>query len=195
MKALARQVRAEHALNTPRVLRSDLRRIYKAYGIRIDLWPYRFKQLRGAFFNDDLGPTVVLVRDLPEDPMVFTMAHELKHYLTDRELKIWYCDVSNENDPIEIGAEIFAAEMLFPEQDFIDWLSQMGISRGACTPEVLVRLKRETQTRLSYAGLAKRAEFLRFAPSGSFAKVKWKKLEEQIYGEPVYKQIRRYQSS
>ena len=85
--------------------------------------------------------------------------------------------------------------MLFPEQDFIERLSQMGISQGGCIPEVLVRLKRETQTRLSYAGLAKRAEFLGFAPGGSLAKVKWKKLEEQIYGEPVYKLLHRHRQS
>jgi hypothetical protein len=55
----------------------------------------------------------------------------------------------------------------------------------------LVRLKRETQTTLSYTGLAKRAEFLNFAPAGSLARVAWKKLEEQLYGEPFYKQLRR----
>src|SRR5262249_29310027 len=85
MKALARQVRADHGLTTPRVLRSDLRRIYKHHGIRIDLWPHRFKRLRGAYFFDDLGATVMLARGLPADPMVFTMGHELKHHLADRE--------------------------------------------------------------------------------------------------------------
>ncbi len=191
MKALARQVRAAHDLTTPRVLRSDLRRIYKHHGIRIDMWPHRFKRLRGAYFFDDLGATVMLVRGLPPDPMVFTMGHELKHHLADRGTGLTYCDASNENEPIEIGAEVFAAELIFPEQDFIDRLGQMGVARGSCSAEDLVRLKRQTGTTLSYAGLAKRAEFLGFATAGSLARVRWKKLEEQMFGEPLYKQLLR----
>lgn len=191
MKALARQVRADHGLTTPRVLRSDLRRIYKRHGIRIDLWPHRFKRLRGAYFFDDLAATVMLARGLPADPMVFTMGHELKHHLADREAGLTFCDASNVNEPIEIGAEIFAAELIFPEQDFIDRLDQMGVARGDCSAETLVRLKQESRTTLSYAGLAKRAEFLGFATPRSLAKVQWKKLEEQLYGEPLYKQLLR----
>ncbi|MCL6560607.1 MAG: ImmA/IrrE family metallo-endopeptidase [Firmicutes bacterium] len=191
MKALARKVRGEHELSSFRVLKSDMRRIYKSYGIKIDLWPHPFKSLRGAYFNDELGPSVVLPRDLPVDPMVFTMAHELKHHLVDRNLSLIYCDASNENEVIEIAAEIFAAELIFPERDFAECLEQMGIGKGECTPEVLVRLKRETETTLSYAGLAKRAEFLGFAAPGSLAKVRWKKIEEEIYGEPAYKRILR----
>jgi len=188
LKAVARDVRFRHGLTTPRVLRSDLRRIYRAYGIQINLWPHEFKRLRGAYFDDDLGPTVMLASGLPEDPMVFTMAHELKHHLADRGLAL-YCDASNQNEPLEIGAEVFAAEFIFPEEDFIALLGRSGIGEGECTPEALVQLKHETRTTLSYAGLAKRAEFLRLAPAGSLASVKWKKLEERIYGEPLYKQI------
>lgn len=195
MKALARQIRLEHHLHTARVLRSDLRRLYRAYGIKIDLWPYKFRALRGAYFDDDLGPTVVLARQLPPEPMIFTMAHELKHHLVDRGLGLSYCDPSNAREPIEIGAEIFAAELIFPEQDFVTCLRQRGIGPHQCTPEVLVRLKHEARTTLSYAGLAKRAEFLNFAPAGSLAKVQWKKLEEQIYGEPLYKRLLRYRQT
>ncbi len=191
LRELARQVRADHGLNTPRVRRADMRRIYRHYGIRIDLWDHKLKHLRGAYFSDDLGASVMLARGLPQDPMVFTMGHELKHHLVDRDLGISYCDASNDNEPIEIGAEIFAAELIFPEQDFINKLTSMGVTFGNCKPESLVRLKRETQTTLSYAGLAKRAEFLGFARTGSFTKTRWKALEEQIYGEPVYKRILR----
>jgi len=71
------------------VLRSDLRRIYRTEGIRIDLWPYKFKGLRGAYFNDELGPTVLLAKGLPQDPMVFTMAHELKHHVSLASAQAW----------------------------------------------------------------------------------------------------------
>lgn len=191
IRALARQVRQEHGLASPRVLRSDLRRVYRAYGIKIDLWPHKFKALRGAYFDDELGPTVMLARHLPPEPLIFTMAHELKHHLVDRGRPISYCDASNQREPIELGAEIFAAELIFPEQEFFTCLRHMGIGPRQCTPEVLVRLKHETQTTLSYAALAKRAEFLGLAPAGSLGRVPWKKLEEQFYGEPLYKQLLR----
>jgi Zn-dependent peptidase ImmA (M78 family) len=173
------------------VLKSDLRKIYRQEGIRIDLWPH-FKGLRGAYFHDEHGATVVLNANLPEDPRVFTMAHELKHHLVDRALGLAFCDVGNQNEEIEIGAEVFAAELIFPEQDFIDALTGMGVGRGQCTAESLVRLKTQTRTTLSYAGLAKTAVRLKFAPEGAFDRVKWRKLEERLNGEPVYKRIQRY---
>ncbi len=195
MKALARCTRASYELTTPRVMKSDLRRIYKDKGIHIDLWDRKFKQMRGAYFHDDLGPTVVIVKGLPDDPTVFTMAHELKHHLVDSHLAIACCEDNPRNAMIEIGAEVFAAEFLFPEGDFCRILNEMGVKPGACTAETLVRLKHGTQTTLSYAGLSKRAEFLKFADEGSFAKIGWKKLEEKIYGEPLYKRINRWRKS
>jgi Zn-dependent peptidase ImmA (M78 family) len=195
MKVLARETRAKYGLSTPRVLKSDLRRIYKDQGIHIDLWEHKFKQMRGAYFNDDLGPTVVIVKGLPDDPTIFTMAHELKHHLADRDLPIACCEANPRNEMIEIGAEVFAAEFIFPESDFARILGEMGIVQGKCTAEQIVRLKRQTQTTLSYAGLSKRAEFLGFAPSGCFSKIAWKKLEEQIFGEPAYKRIIRWRKT
>lgn len=188
LKILARQIRAENGLHTPRVTRRDLRKIYSKCGIAIDLWPYKLRNLRGAFFCDELGMTVMLAKGLPEDPMVFTMAHELKHFYKDRDLGLSYCDLSNEKRPLEVGAEVFASEFLFPEKDFIAYLNDMGVSSGRCTPETLVHLKHETRTTLSYAGLSIKAERLRFAPIDSVTAFKgWKRLEEQLYGIPYWK--------
>jgi Zn-dependent peptidase ImmA (M78 family) len=191
LKALARATRDRFRLQSPRVLRSDLRRIYRAEGIQIDLWPYKLKRLRGAYFNDDLGATVMLAKGLPEDPTVFTMGHELKHHLVDRNLLLSYCDASNQSNPIEIGAEIFAAELIYPEEDFRKHLLAMGVIEGQCAPRALVELKHETRTTLSYTGLAKRAEFMGLATPGSLDRIRWKKLEEEIYGLPLYKRIYR----
>jgi hypothetical protein len=163
--------------------------VYSSLDIRIDLWDHKFKELRGAYFNDDLGATVMIPKGLPAEPTVFSLGHELKHHLVDRELGAAYCYASNNSEPIEIGAEIFAAELIFPEQEFSDTLAAYDLINGQCTPEILVRLKRDTRTTLSFAGIAKRAEFLGFAPSGSLAKVRWRVLEEQMYGEPVYKRV------
>lgn len=194
LKALARGVRAEFGLLTPRVLRTDLRRIYKDKGIQFDLWPpknsppgTKLKRLRGAFFYDEYGATIMISRGLPNDPAVFTMAHELKHFLVDQHLKTVFCGENNIGEEIEIGAEIFAAELIFPDADFQHNMQLKGIVKGSCTAEVLVHLKHDTQTTLSYAGLVKKAEFLGFASPGSLSGVKWKKLEEQIYGVPFYK--------
>ena len=182
LKLLARQVRAEHGLRSPRVLASDLRRIYDQHGIVIDSWPYRLRHLRGAFISDDLGSTVMLASGLPQDPMVFTMAHELKHFFRDRDLGISYCDQSNLGREVEVGAEIFAAELLFPDQDFIKHMRLLRVGHDQCLPKTLVDLKCRTRTTLSYAGLAIKAERLGYAPACSLTKIKtWRKLEE-LYG-------------
>lgn len=191
LRLLARQVRAEHGLSTPRVLASDLLRIYAKNGIVVDEWPYRLRNLRGAFINDHLGMTVMIAKGLPQDPMVFTMAHELKHFFRDRDLGISYCDQSNLNKSLEVGAEIFAAELLFPDRDFVAHMQLMGIRRDQCLPKTLIRLKRTTGTTLSYAGLAIKAERLGFAPSHSLTTIKtWRRLEA-LYGPPLQIKSRR----
>lgn len=182
MKARARAVRTEHGLMTARVTLSDLRKIYKKEGVRIDLWPHFSQRLRGAYFNDQLGPSVAINSRLPNDPRAFTMAHELKHHLEDRSESVSFCSSDNDKEMLEIGAEVFAAELLFPEQMFLDLFSSR-----TCTARELVELKRSTGTSLSYKGLAKRAEFLGLVTKGSLAKVPWRKLEEQIYGVPFYR--------
>jgi len=148
----------------------------------IDSWPYRLRHLRGAFISDSLGTTVMLASGLPQDPMVFTMAHELKHFFRDRDLGISYCDQSNLSKTVEIGAEIFAAELLFPDQDFIKHLRLLRVGRDQCLPRTIVQLKAKTRTTLSYAGLAIKAERLGFAPPSSLTRIKtWRKLEA-LYG-------------
>ncbi|HET6979411.1 MAG TPA: ImmA/IrrE family metallo-endopeptidase [Pyrinomonadaceae bacterium] len=185
LKLLARQVRAENGLSSPRVLPSDLMRIYAKHGIEVDEWPYRFRNLRGAFINDEIGTTVMLAKGLPQDPMVFTMAHELKHFFRDRDLGISYCDQSNLNKSLEIGAEIFAAELIYPDRDFVAHVSRMGIRTNQCLPKDLVQLKRQTGTTLSYAGLAIKAERLGFAPSHSLTTIKTWRRFEALYSPPV----------
>lgn len=191
MKVLARQIRERFGYNSPRVTRSDLRKIYSAEKIRIDLWPHKLRNLRGAYFcgNETYGPSVMLAKGLPEEPMVFTMAHELKHHFADQGVELSFCDVSNEQSYIEIGAEVFAAELIFPERDFLQHAATCGLQRGRVEVGDVVRLKRETRTTLSYTSLVKRLDFLGFAQSTDFKGVKWKKLEEELYGVPLYKKL------
>ncbi len=191
MRSLAWGVRKEYGLTTARVLRSDLRRIYRHEGIVIVPWPYKLRKLNGAYFHDDLGATVMLKASLPPEPMVFTMGHELKHHLADRDSGHSFCDVSNESNYIEIGAEIFAAELIFPEDDFATAARDIGIRRGHCAPELLVRLKHETRTTMHYASMVKRVVFLGLAIASELPTGGWRKLEERLYGRPYRRLPRR----
>lgn len=191
MKCLAREVRKRFGCCSPRVTRSDLRKIYRAEEIRIDLWPHKLRKLRGAYFckTKECGPSVLLAKGLPEEPMIFTMAHELKHHFADQGTELSFCDVSNETNYIEIGAEVFAAELIFPEQDFVAAAMSCRVERGNVRASDVVRLKRETRTTLSYASLVKRLHFLGYARAETFKGIKWKKLEEELYGEAPYKRF------
>lgn len=201
LKALARSVRADHGLETPRVLRNDLHSIFRKLGVKVDLWPppgspTKSHHLLGLFLDDPKQPSVMIKRGMPLDPTVFTMGHELKHVLRDRGANLAPCSGAEpaQNDVIEIGAGVFAAELIYPEGEFRAELRRRGIGLGKCTAVDLVHVKHDTKTTLSYASLAKRTERLGFAPNGTFARVQFKKLEEQEYGVPFYKQLRRPRS-
>lgn len=187
MKNLARATRHDYGIEGPRVLRTDMKRIFKDKGIHLDYWPGPLKQLRGAYFNDNNGSTIMVRKDLPPDPCVFTMAHELKHHLVDKDSGLLACEATPRNEVAEIGAEVFAAEFLFPEKCFVECMHELGVAEGHCTAETLVRVKHQTKTTLSYSGLSKLATWLGFAPKGSLPKTGWKRLEDHILGVPFYR--------
>jgi Zn-dependent peptidase ImmA (M78 family) len=190
LKSLARQVREKYGLRTPRVMRSDLRRIYKALKIKFEKWPLS-PRVRGAYFNDDCGIHIVIAESLPDDPAVFTMAHELKHHLADADSGLSFCSSANEKEPIEIGAEVFAAELIFPEADFVVEMRALGVEPGGCTPEHIVRLKERTKTTLSHRGLCKRAERLGFAVAGALDRVlSWTAVRDRVFGAPPWRRPR-----
>jgi Zn-dependent peptidase ImmA (M78 family) len=120
----------------------------------------------------------MLAGGLPDEPTIFTMAHELKHHLVDSESGPVVCRTNEQTKRIEIGAEVFAAELIYPEKDFVYDLFRLlrGMPHTA-SPEVLVELKRKTNTTLSYAALAKRTILLRLADEKAFRDVRWGTLE------------------
>ena len=187
MKSLARETREAHGIAGPRVLRSNMKKIFKAEGIQLDYWAGPLKRIRGAYFNDQHGSTIMIRKDLPPDPCVFTMAHELKHHLADKDAGMLACKDKPANEMIEIGAEVFAAEFLFPEASFKEQMEQMGIGPLGCTAETLVHVKHNTKTTLSYAGLCKLAVWLGFSAEGALPTAGWKKLEDKIFGVPFYR--------
>src|SRR5262249_18348380 len=148
------EVRKRYGLATPRVEPSDLETICRAEGVKVDLWAGDFERLRGAYFNDARGAHVMVMKGLGKDATVFTMAHELKHHLFDAGLKPYSAWGLSLPDPIEVGAEIFAAELIYPEKCFRSDLRRMEIRRGGCSVNAVLRFKRETGTTLPYKVLA-----------------------------------------
>jgi Zn-dependent peptidase ImmA (M78 family) len=185
----AQQVRSDHAITGPCLKLKKMRELYKAHGIQIVYWDAKLKVLRGVYLNDEDGPTVMVDKKLPNDPKIFTLAHELKHHLIDNGV----CSTDDEESRVrEIAAEVFAAELLLPETLFIEEMTQRGVSPSQTQLDdvklAILNLKRDTGTTLSYLGLAKRAERLGYGDKGALTSVHWKKMEIAQFGVPFYRQ-------
>jgi Zn-dependent peptidase ImmA (M78 family) len=190
VKRLALEKRSHYGVQTGTLNLVVVRKIYSAEGIRIDPWKFP-RNIRAAYMCDDSDPSVAISTTLPSEPKLFSLVHELKHHYNDRELiengQI-RCGDYNENQVIEIGAEVFAAEFIYPEAEFLAKVIELGIEPGKCSPEDVVRLKRECGACVSYQFLRKRLVRLRFAVATTLDGIQFQKLEEQIYGVPIYKQ-------
>src|ERR1051326_2731731 len=136
LKRLARDKRAQFGVQTETLNLVVVRKIYGAEGIRIDPWKFP-RTIRAAYMCDDSDPSVAISKALPREPKLFSLVHELKHHYMDRELiengQI-RCGDYNENQVIEIGAEVFAAEFIYPEAEFLEKVRQLGIELGKCSP-------------------------------------------------------------
>ena len=190
MKLLAREKRAQHGTVTAHFGLREIRAIYKQEGITVDLWKLP-ATIRAVYMCDGDDPSVLVNRGLPTEPRLFAMVHELKHHYVDRsiiERGGMRCGDYNANQMLEIGAEVFAAEFIYPEAEFRDCLNQLGIAAAEWTPETVVLLKRSCGARVSYRFLQKRLERHGIIPRNAFAGVQFQKLEEEIYGPPIYKQ-------
>jgi Zn-dependent peptidase ImmA (M78 family) len=178
MRELAVEVRARNEIAGFYLSIREMWRIYCAEGIEKLDFRRGFKNLRGAYFNDDCGVTVMLAGGLPDEPTIFTMAHELKHHLVDSEIGALLCETNEQTRRVEIGAEVFAAELIYPEKDFVyDLFRLLHGMPQIVTAELLVELKRKTRTTLSYTALAKRTVLLRLAEKGTLHDVHWGALE------------------
>jgi Zn-dependent peptidase ImmA (M78 family) len=179
MRELALEVRTRNGIEGADVSMREMWKVYRAEGIEELHFRHGFKQLRGAYFNDEYGVSVMLAGGLPDEPTIFTMAHELKHHLVDSQAGTVLCRTDEQIRRVEIGAEVFAAELIYPEKDFVYDLFRLlrGMPQRV-TPEVLTELKRKTQTTLSYAALAKRTVLLGLANEKTFHEVRWGKLEK-----------------
>lgn len=192
MRRLAREKRELYSLSTPDITLGRIRKIYQQEDIVIDSCPGTLLKLKAAYFHDQYGCSVLLNMKLPEAPRLFAMIHELKHHYEDRHrLQCFTCqDVYDSSPLIEIGAEVFAAEFIFPEEEFREHVSSF-INGKKIAPEDVVHMKYHCPARVSYQFIIKSLERLRYISRGQFARVKFHKLHSAIYGSHHYHSRRR----
>jgi Zn-dependent peptidase ImmA (M78 family) len=191
LRALAQAKRLEHKVRTSTLNLRFVQCIYRTEGIKIDYWDYKSRKIRAAYLCDDGEYSVAVNKNLPREPKLFALIHELKHHYNDQEaLKDGHikCGDYNANELIEKGAEVFAAEFIYPEDEMRALADQLGICAGNCNPEQIVEFKRSCGAYVSYRFLVKRFEWFNFIASGAYRKVQFQNLEEKMYGVPFYKQ-------
>jgi Zn-dependent peptidase ImmA (M78 family) len=140
MQALALEVRKRHGLRRADISIKQMWRVYRAEGIeRIDFWP-NLRHIRVAYFNDECGVSVMIAKGLPDELTIFSMAHELKHHLVDRDLMVTLCGptdnavIADDRNAIEFGPR-----SLLPSS-FIQKRISCGTLRKSAVPPIQRRL-------------------------------------------------------
>jgi Zn-dependent peptidase ImmA (M78 family) len=195
LKRLAREKRAVYSVETSRFGLREVRMIYSAEKITIDQWPLSPK-IKAIYMCANGEYSVAIQRTLPDEPKLFALVHELKHHYCDQgELTggMIYCGDYNANELIEKGAEVFAAEFIYPEIEFAAHTGIMGVRNWA--PENVVMLKRQRHAKVSYKFLCKRLERLNLIVKGQFDRIQFQKLEDRMFGAPFWRTERNRRAS
>jgi Zn-dependent peptidase ImmA (M78 family) len=79
LKELAREKRQLYGVDTGAFGLREVRKIYKAEGIRLDYWPLSYK-IKAIYMCTDDDPSVAVQKSLPDQPKLFALVHELKHH-------------------------------------------------------------------------------------------------------------------
>jgi Zn-dependent peptidase ImmA (M78 family) len=196
LKALAREKRMYHAVRTNAFGLREVRKIYSSEGIKIDYWPLP-KKIKAIYMCKDGDYSVAVQRDLPDEPKLFALIHELKHHYVDQDnIKngLVHCGDYNQNELIEKGAEVFAAEFIFPELEFAELIKSFGPVEKWKAEDV-VRLKQRVPAKVSYRFVCKRLERLSLIARGEFDRVRFHKLEEEMFGVPYWRAKARRKAS
>ncbi|MFZ3350792.1 MAG: ImmA/IrrE family metallo-endopeptidase [Xanthobacteraceae bacterium] len=189
IRALARQKRAELGVQTITFGIRDIRNIYRRENITIDIRKLP-AYLKAIYLAEDGEVSVAIRKDLPNEPKLFALAHELKHHWADQALiraGLLRCGDYNANELEEKGAEVFAAEFIYPEDEFLEDVE--ACNKSEWQPQDIVRFKRfHSRAKVSYTFIRKGLERRGIIAPDQFSAIKFQKLEEQIYGLPFYKQ-------
>lgn len=187
LQRLAREKRAQYSVETASLGLREVREIYKREGITIDHWPLP-RKIKALYMCDSGDCSVALQKSIPYEPKLFALIHELKHHFEDRAALgagVIHCGDYDANELIEKGAEVFAAEFIYPQTEFQSDLESSGLVIKQAAD--VVALKRSCKARVSYRFICKRLERLGHISSSQFAGVQFQKLEERIHGAPFYR--------
>lgn len=172
MKALAMTKRALYGVETAKINLTLVRSIYKKEGVKIDYWVPKGRKIKACYFADG-EPSVMVDKNLPNEPKIFALVHELKHHWVDRDAildGVHKCGAYDENNVVEIGAEVFAAQFIYPDAEMLADLENFGVPTTACRPEHIVRFKKACPAPVSYTFLVKRFERFKRIEIGSLYK-------------------------
>ena len=191
LQELARSKRGEHGVDTAAFGLREVRQIYKKEEIRIDHWPLS-RKIKALYMCDDGYCSVALQQKIPEEPKLFALIHELKHHYCDRAALgsgVIHCGDYDRNELIEKGAEVFAAEFIYPEAEFAEDFGKLVTAMPQAAH--VVDFKRSCKAKVSYRFICKRLERLGLIGLGAFDAIHFQKLEDQIHGVPAYRRSRR----
>lgn len=193
VKQLARIKREEHGIAVKKVGLRVIKTVYRQEGIDIvpcsKILRFSPRNLKAAYHVDGGSPVVLLNDNLPREPQIFALVHELKHhYMDSEELGELSCCRKYEEEPlIEKTAEVFAAEYIWPEADFLSMAQDFGLKKGSCAAEQVIAFKRNVSLPVSYTFITKRLEWFSFIRKGEFNGVHFKTLEDSIYQKPYWR--------
>lgn len=189
-REFARHKRQELGIQTKNINLPLLKKICKAEGVKVDMVGRMGAHIRAAYFFDECGCSIMLRKDLPREPKMFALAHELKHHFLDRDIIAegkMQCGDYTANRVHEIAAEEFAAEFLYPVLEMKTVLDSMAIQLDRISPDILVEIKRQSPIEVSYAFIRKRLERFGIIAKDQYHDFQFQKLEEKMY-PPIYKQ-------
>jgi len=195
LKLLAREKRSLYEVDLQPLDLNKIRNIYRQEGIKIKLSTGTLRNLKAAYFNDENGTDVLLNSKLPREAKIFALIHELKHHYVDANNHDVFCLKDYDDEPeIEKGAEVFAAEFIWPEDLFLSEATDFGLKQGNCSPELIVRFKKQILSPVSYTFIRKRLEWFKLIEKGEHTGVKFKNLEYELFGIPYHLRKKHYYS-
>jgi len=138
-------------------------------GYTADHWPLPYK-IKALYMCDDDCPSVALQQSIPYEPKLFALIHELKHHYCDRAALgtgVIHCGDYDANELIEKGAEVFAAEFIYPRRNFAEDLQRLGVTIRDASH--VVEVKRSCKAKVSYTLSANGWRGLVASPAASLA--------------------------
>jgi Zn-dependent peptidase ImmA (M78 family) len=193
IRELASIKRVEFSVVTGAFGLREVRAIYRREGVAIDALPLT-PRLKAIYMCSDGECSVAIKKDLPTEPKLFALVHELKHHWADRHLMEEHrlsCGLFNESELHEKAAEVFAAEFIYPEAEFKSHIYAFEESNKIQNWSIddLVHFKRNCcKANVSYTFIRKRLEWFGKITPAQFRGVQFQKREDQLYGVPVYRQ-------